>query len=382
MQKSDQDCQSVYKLKSLGEEPRKKGSNPQINKIFKEALINRRLLVVKAFDSRKMREIERVVVPPSFLDSILSVLHIRLNHPMRSQLRTVFDRYFFSPRMDHALSDLYDSCHLCQSLLKLPKELETYSPALFPNHPGCVMNADILKRAGQLILVNIDMFSGYVTGCFTDSEKADDSANSIIQATTPIRQPGPIVLRVVRAPGLVKLTNSSQSLLSNVGIKLELANHENKNSNCVVDKAINELESELRKLSPSGGPLNSAQLAQALMTLNAKIRQRGYSAAEIHFARDSHDHGNLLLDDEELMSRQKSLRSQNHAYLSKSRAPKAKQRPSLVPTPGDIVFIKNDGSKHSSKDPHIVVTSSSQKSTLRKTLYTSPHSEGVINLSP
>ena len=80
MQKSDQDCQMVYKLISLGEEPRRKGSNPIINKIFKEATVNRGLLIVKAFDSRKMREIEKVVVPPSFLDSILSVLHIRLNH--------------------------------------------------------------------------------------------------------------------------------------------------------------------------------------------------------------------------------------------------------------------------------------------------------------
>ena len=64
MQKSDPDCQIVYKLKSLGEQPRKKGSNPYINKIFKEVTINRGLMVVKSFDSRKMREIEKIVVPP------------------------------------------------------------------------------------------------------------------------------------------------------------------------------------------------------------------------------------------------------------------------------------------------------------------------------
>ena len=82
-----------------------------------------------------MREVDKVVVPPSFLDSILTVLHIRLNHPKQSQLRQVFDRYFFSPRIDCSLTKLYDSCHLCLSVKKFPKSLETFDPQLFPHHP-------------------------------------------------------------------------------------------------------------------------------------------------------------------------------------------------------------------------------------------------------
>ena len=161
-----------------------------------------------------MREIDRFIVPPSFLDSILHVLHIKLNHPKQTQLKTVFKRYFFSPRIDLALKELYDSCHLCLSIRKFPKELEFYSPSLFPEHPGCAMNADILKRAGQLILVNIDLFSNYVTACFSDSEKSDDLAAAIIQTVTPIRRSNPILVRVDKAPGLVKLTTSNQSILS------------------------------------------------------------------------------------------------------------------------------------------------------------------------
>ena len=56
---------------------------------------------------------------------------------------------------------------------------------------------------------------------------------------------------------------------------------ENKNSNCCVDKAIAELEVELKKISPTGSKLTCAQLAQATVLLNNKIRNRGLSAPEI-----------------------------------------------------------------------------------------------------
>ena len=159
IQKTDEDCQTVYKLKTLGEAPRKKNTNPIINRIYKESEINKGLLVVRSFDGKRLKEMLRVVVPSSYLDSILTVLHIRLNHPKQSQLKLIFERYFFSPRSDSALSTLYSSCHLCLGLKKFPKELEEYNPTLFPDHPGLFINVDILKRAGQLILVSVDMFS-------------------------------------------------------------------------------------------------------------------------------------------------------------------------------------------------------------------------------
>ena len=180
------------------------------------------------------------------------------------------------------------------------------------------MNVDIMKRSNQLVLVNIDLFSSYTTACFADSEKADDLATAIIQAVTPVRSASTLIVRVDKAPGLVKLANSSHSLLNEVGIQLVLADDGNKNSNCCVDKAINELEQELKKLSPNGGKLNAADLAQATMTLNNKIRKRGLTASEIHFSRDSHDHSNLRLDDKKLRNEQMSLRFQNHKHLQAS----------------------------------------------------------------
>ena len=116
IQKSDKDCQSVFCLKSLGEEPRKRHTNPLISRIYKEAVIHQGLLVVTDCDTRKFKEVLKVVVPPSYVDSILTILHIRLNHPKASQLKLLFNRYFFSPRTDGAVLRLYSSCHMCASL--------------------------------------------------------------------------------------------------------------------------------------------------------------------------------------------------------------------------------------------------------------------------
>ena len=109
------------------------------------------------------------------------------------------------------------------------------------------MNADVLKRAGQLILVNTDLFSDYTTTCFVNSEKAEDLAKSIIQDSTPIRRAQYVLIRVDKAPGFASSATQNNSSLEQLGIKLELTCDENKNSNCHVDKIINELETELEK---------------------------------------------------------------------------------------------------------------------------------------
>ena len=135
IQKSDEHCLAVFQLKTIGELPRKKTSNPIINKIHKESIIHQGLLVVKQFDNRKMKETLRVVVPPTYLDSILTILHLRLNHPKRSQLKVVFQRYFFSPKTDAALANLYSSCHTCVSLAKIPQQMEIFNPMPIPRSP-------------------------------------------------------------------------------------------------------------------------------------------------------------------------------------------------------------------------------------------------------
>ena len=171
IQDSDSNCRVVHKLKTTGYIPLKKKTNPVINRLFKECVVEEGLLVVRIFDRHLMREVSRVVIPPDILDSILTAIHLRLLHPTAYQMQIIFDKYFFSIGVKQAIDNLLSNCFLCVALKKFPRELQNFDPKLAPDHPGSHMNLDILKRAGQLIVVNTDLFSGYTTACFTESEK-------------------------------------------------------------------------------------------------------------------------------------------------------------------------------------------------------------------
>ena len=149
IQESDSNCRVVHKLKTTGYIPLKKKTNPVINRLFKECVVEEGLLVVRIFDRHLMREVSRVVIPPDILDSILTAIHLRLLHPTAYQMQIIFDKYFFSIGVKQAIDNLLSNCFICVALKKFPKELQNFDPKLAPDHPGSHMNLDVLKRAGS-----------------------------------------------------------------------------------------------------------------------------------------------------------------------------------------------------------------------------------------
>ena len=94
------------------------------------------------------------------------------------------------------------------------------------------------------------MFSGYVNACIIDSEKRDAIADGIIQTVTAIRNSQTVQVRSDKAPSLKSLVKNEHSALVDNGITISLGDDTNKNSNCVIDKKIQELESELKRFCP------------------------------------------------------------------------------------------------------------------------------------
>ena len=163
------------------------------------------------------------------------------------------------------------------------------------------MNCDVLRRAGQKIVVNTDMFSGYTTACFSETENRDDLADALVQVVTPIRNSAIVAVRIDQAPAFHSLAKNKSEILETNGIVLDLADDVNKNSNCIVDKKIKELEEELKRLSPEGDKIDLGQLALAVTMLNNRTRNQKLTAAEVHFARDAVRGENLTLDDKDTM---------------------------------------------------------------------------------
>ena len=243
IQKSDTNCRVVHSLKVAGNLPVKKKTNKIINRLFRECTVSEDgLLVVNRFDQRTMRHVDRIVVPPSFLSAILSLIHIRLKHPLTYQLQSIFEKYFFSIGVNETCKQLRAGCDFCTGLDKIPRELQVFDPKLAPAHPGSHMNVDVMRRAGQKILVSTDMFSGYTTACFTETENREDLADAVVQAVTPVRNSAVLAVRVDQAPAFQSLMKSKSEILESNGIVLDLADDLNKNANCVVDKKIQELE--------------------------------------------------------------------------------------------------------------------------------------------
>ena len=381
IQESDKDCRTVFKLKTTGDLPIKKKTNPVINRLFKECVVEDGLLVVRMFDKHLMKEVGRVVVPPNLLDSILTAIHLRLQHPTAYQMQIIFDKYFFSVGVKQTIDNLISNCYICLGLKKFPKELQKFDPKLFPEQPGSHMNIDIVKRSGQLIAVNTDLFSSYTTACFTQSEKIDDLATTILQLITPIRHSHTILVRVDGQSSLKSLAKNGHESLDSNGIRIILGEDFNKNSNCCVDKRIQELEKELKLISPAGEKVSVHQLAKAVTTLNDRRRNQGLSAAEIHFSRDTVRGENLKLDDKKLRTEKIRLREDNHPYSAKSKAPKGKLPSTDEITVGDTVFIKDQGSKHEARSPFLVTGTKEGQISMRKILNTQPERSRPLTIS-
>ena len=88
-------------------------------------------------------------------------------------------------------------------------------------------------------------------------------------------------------------------ILSQHRISLELGRAKNVNKNLVAEKAVQELEHQILRLDPLGGPVSHLSLAIATANLNAHIRSNGLSAREMLTQRDQFSNSQLLFQDQE-----------------------------------------------------------------------------------
>ena len=95
---------------------------------------------------------ETVAVPQKLLCGLINALHIKLNHPSKTQFKKVWHRYLFALDADKLIDECTQFCHLCNSLKQIPNELFEQSTSKIPKILGEQFFADILRRAGQSIL--------------------------------------------------------------------------------------------------------------------------------------------------------------------------------------------------------------------------------------
>ena len=197
-------------------------------------------------------------------------------------MKKIVDTKFFILNKDKIIEDIKKNCDLCQSLAQIPQEIENFKPNEVPDHPGMAFTVDIMKYNTKVVVVATDNFSGFLSTAMIKSEEHDQLLEGIILTVIPFKTSSLSKVRVDQAPGFKKVAD-----LADIGIVLELGDQKNKNSLALVDRKMQELQTEIKKIAPSNNTINIKILAQATATVNefeapASV-QRKYSSVGIKF---------------------------------------------------------------------------------------------------
>ena len=156
--------------------------------------------------------------------------------------------------------------HLC----KLPQPLLNQTTNDPPAVVGISFAADVLRRSKQFILVLRDTSTYFTSACITPDEKTATLPNNLSTLFVALHSSDgpPATIRVDPAPGFRALKNDPALLI--LGITLEIGRAKNHNKNPVAEKALAEVEEELRRQAPNGEHITQLGLSIGISRLNSR----------------------------------------------------------------------------------------------------------------
>ena len=318
------------------------------------------VVVRKEFPFAKSRDL--IVIPSNVLPGLVSALHLRLHHPSKHQLSKAFHRYFYAINADKVIADICSQCNLCSSVALLPQDIEEFTTSDIPRTIGTHFACDVLRRANQFIFVIRDEFSSFTITRILQNEKSDTLRDAIIETTAELRSPQGCT---IRSDGALQSLKDDKEL-SDRRIAIDIGRLKNRNKNPVAEKAISELETELKKALPDGRTLDPCKLASVTAILNNRLRNRGLSVREIILQRDGNTGEQLNITDTVLANMQNDNRVQSHEASARSQAKTTRFAPKAVVSVGDLVYVKSDGDKHNARDKYIVTSTTKDFLFVRK----------------
>ncbi len=366
-QMEDPDLRRTHAHMSQGTRPSKKSTDIKDVKRYlaQTSLASDGLLVVRR-PTPLSPNTEAIVIPRKLTHGLLTALHLKLDHPTKHQLRQTVRRQFFALDMDRLIDEVSESCHMCASLKCIPKHLNEQSTGDPPEAVGVSFAADIIKRCRQLIFVLRECSTSYTRSLLIPNEQANSIRTALVSLCLDIRpMEGPMaVVRVDPGPGFIALQNDTT--LSSINVQLEIGRAKNENKNPVAEKAVRELEDEIARQQPNGGPVSETTLSLATARLNSRIRNRGLSAREMLFQRNQCTNEQIPMSDANLIKEQHQHRMSNHHHSMISKGGSNPLLSSSTIKVGDIVYLYKDRDKTKSRDRYIVTSIDGQWCNIRK----------------
>ena len=150
------------------------------------------LLVVKRDEPFAVSR-ECIVISRSVVDGFLAALHVKLDHLSRHQMKLVSQRYFFALGLNKALDRCSQSCQLCSFLKEVPSSLVEQSTYDHPDRFNISIDAEVIKRYRQLILVVRETSTSFTAACLLDDERRDLIRSGLLRLCLRLRPlPGPL----------------------------------------------------------------------------------------------------------------------------------------------------------------------------------------------
>lgn len=140
---------------------------------------------------------------------------------------------------------------------------------------------DILKSNQQNNLVVRETVTSFTMACVIAKEKRNtfrEVLKCLCLELHPLDGP-PAVIHLDPAPGFALL--QTDQVLRRLNSVLEIGRVKNINKNPVAEKAILEVECELLRYAPGGGPVSNLDLAIVIARLNSRLWQSGLSSREL-----------------------------------------------------------------------------------------------------
>ena len=163
-------------------------------------------------------------------------------------------RHFYTPGYLRIIEEVSESCETCCALKQLPKEIFSESTGQIEGF-GSHFSADVIERNGQQILIIREKLSSFTFTRFITDQKADTLRQALVAMILDFVPQTGTVVQVDCATSWATLSRESESDnsdLKTLKIKVELGRHHNRNKNPISDNACKEFHKEVLRLKPDG----------------------------------------------------------------------------------------------------------------------------------
>ena len=360
VQQKDSALEKFKHLVRIGQSPNKhktKGEYTIIKKLYRlyvagEVMIDKDgAVLVKTKDGAYSGY--AMVVPSNIYPGLMHTLHIRLEHPSKSQLMALTQRYFYCHGFQSIIDQVTEGCLQCASVKKLPKVLlhdttEATGPC------GLQFAADVMEQHSQKVLLVREKLTQFMWAALIEDQKADTLETALLTMILPIIPSGGAVVRTDGGTGFQSLAMRTDTELAKNNIKIELGRLQNTNKNPQAENAVKEFEKEMLRYDPDIKILRPIDICHILKSINTRIRYQNLSSQEMLLKREMIQNTEIEVKDNKLSERQMENREKQSDYQRKFQSKTKKSTPEQIFKVGQFVFIRNSDTKTSPRALHVI----------------------------